>query len=77
MSGRLADYVASQLRAEMGRQELTNEQLAARLGVSDMWVSRRKARKTQISIGDIERLAEALGVPVDYFYPASTTGRVA
>lgn len=76
MSGTLADHVAAQLRAEMGRQELTNEQLAARLGVSDMWVSRRKQQKTQISMADVERLAEALNVPVEYFYPTAS-GRVA
>jgi transcriptional regulator with XRE-family HTH domain len=51
----------------MGRQELTAQALARKLGVSEMWVSRRMRRKTQITLGDVELLAEALGVPVDRF----------
>ena len=69
------DFVAAEVRAEMGRQGRTNSWLAAQLGVSEMWVGRRlhMIRKTDISEDDLDRIAEALGVPVATFLPAEVT----
>jgi len=55
----------------MGRQELTNQQLAQMLGVTDMWVSRRVRRQTQVTMADLERIAAALECPLSYFLPAA------
>lgn len=64
MSEGLATYVRAQLRAEMARREVTATQLAGRLNVSDMWVSRRLRGNTPIAIDELERIAQALDMPV-------------
>ena len=66
------DFIAAEVRAEMGRQDRTNSWLAAQLGVSEMWVGRRLRlnRETEISEDDLERIAGALNVPVATFLPA-------
>lgn len=69
VSGSLAEHAAAHLRAEMARREITSQRLADQLGVSDMWVSRRMRGKTQITMEDLERLAEALGISVASFLP--------
>ena len=70
VSETLAEYAAAHLRAEMARREISSIKLAEMLGVSDMWVSRRMRGKTRITMEDLERLAEALGVPMASFLPA-------
>lgn len=65
MSDALADRVILRLRIEMAKRNLTTTELAARVGVSDMWLSRRLRGKTEIHVGDLDRLARALGVSVD------------
>lgn len=67
MSQSLADFVRGQIKAEMARRDLTNEQLAGRLGVSDMWVSRRLRGIVPIAVGELEDIAVALGMPVEPF----------
>jgi transcriptional regulator with XRE-family HTH domain len=67
MSESLADFVRGQIKAEMARRDLTGEQLAVRLEVSDMWVSRRLRGITPIAVAELEQIAEALGVPVETF----------
>lgn len=67
MSQSLAEFARGQIRAEMARRELTTAQLAARLGVSDMWVSRRVRGLVEIELIELERIAKALGVPVEVF----------
>lgn len=70
MSGTLADYAAAHLRAEMARRQINPSQLAAVIGVSEMWVSRRMRGKSHITMEDLERLAKALDLPVASFLPA-------
>ncbi len=67
MSQNLAEFARGQIRAEMARQELTTTQLAARLGVSDMWVSRRLRGVTDLELTELERIADALSLPVGIF----------
>lgn len=57
--------VAREIRAELGRQQLSNRRLAVALGVSFMWVNRRvNTGETALTIEDIQRIADVLGVPV-------------
>lgn len=65
MSDRLADRVRLSLRVEMARQQINTARLAEAVGASDMWVSRRLRGETDMTVSDLDRLAEALGVPVD------------
>lgn len=67
MTQTLADFAAAQLRAEMARRELTPVTLGAQIGVSETWVRRRMRRQRQISIEDLERIAEALDLPPAFF----------
>jgi transcriptional regulator with XRE-family HTH domain len=67
MSESLADFVRGQIKAEMARRDLTNGQLATRLGVSDMWVSRRLGGTVPIAVAELEQIADALGLPVEVF----------
>jgi transcriptional regulator with XRE-family HTH domain len=59
--------VAAEIRAELGRQRLSQADLARRLGVSRPWVSRRLSGQTALSIPDIARIAHELGVAVTPF----------
>lgn len=70
MSGTLASHAAAHLRAEMARREINPAGLARQIGVSEMWVSRRMRGKTQITMEDLERLADALGIAVASFLPS-------
>lgn len=65
MSEPIADRVRLRLRIEMAKRQLNTTQLAALVGVSDMWVSRRLRGKTELHLGDLEKLAAALGVTAD------------
>lgn len=66
--GEAADLtVAAEIRAELGRQRLSQTDLARRLGVSRPWVSRRLSGQTALSIADIARIADDLGVAVTHF----------
>lgn len=65
MSDALTDRVRMRLRVEMAKRNLNTTDLAAKLGVSDMWLSRRLRGKTEMHLGDLERLARALDLDPD------------
>lgn len=65
MSDALADRVRLRIRVEMAKQNLNTTDLASKAGVSDMWVSRRLRGKTEMHLGDLERLARALKLDPD------------
>lgn len=70
MSESLAEYVAAQLGAAMGRRRLSAMELARRMGKSDDWVGRRRKGDVAISMDELELFAESLDLPVSYFLPA-------
>lgn len=55
----------------MGRQEMSQADMARALGENEMWVFRRIRGKQQMTIADIERMAKVLGVPVIEFFHLS------
>lgn len=63
----LAEHVAAEIRAEMGRQRKRQAELAAHLGVTQASISKRLAGKQPFAIRDIERIADWLGVDVTQF----------
>ena len=71
MPSPLNDAVAAEVRAEVARQALTQQQLADRLGEGQWWVSRRLTGDVAWEIADLMRVAEALGVQVTQFIPAA------
>jgi len=71
MSQSTTQYVAAEVRAEMGRQGRDGQWLAAKLGVSDMWVSRRLRCITEFSADDLVKVAEALAIEPAKLLPVS------
>jgi len=67
-----SEFIAAEIRAELGRRSRTNAWLAGELCVSEMWVSRRlrEQQVQEISDEDADRIAAALNMPVTTFLPA-------
>ena len=65
--------VAAEIRAEMGRKEVTKRGLARALGELPTWVTNRispgSARGVEISLEDLDRIAGVLGVSVRQLLP--------
>ena len=57
-----SESIAANLRAEVARQNLTQQQMADRLGVGQWWVSRRLTGEVPVTAADLTRFAEALGI---------------
>ena len=57
-------WVASGLRGEIARAGLTQAAVAARIGVTEAWVSRRlsQSAKVHLTLEDIDLIASALGL---------------
>lgn len=64
MRSTYSDRVAAEVRAELGRQHKTQRELAEALGVSQVFVSRRLRGEVAFSLEELERIAEALDVPI-------------
>lgn len=58
------ESVSAEIRAEMGRQQVTQYELAQRLNWAQSQLSRRLRGLVPLSTEDIERIAAALGVPI-------------
>jgi len=72
MTQNLAEYVAAEVRAEMARQRVSQRQLAAQLGLSQVQIQRRLAGRIEFRPSELDGAAELLGVPVTRFLPAPT-----
>lgn len=68
-------FAAAEIRAEMARQQLTQQQVAERMGVRQWWVSRRLTEMVRISTDDLVLFADALGVPHTNFLPPAARRR--
>jgi transcriptional regulator with XRE-family HTH domain len=67
MTPTLSDRVASVVRAEMARKRVGQEEIAARLGLSQASVSRRIRGVTPFELDELETVADLLGLPVTAF----------
>lgn len=65
----LTSAVASEIRAQLGRQSISRSELARRLDVDDTWVGKRLNGHTEISLTDLERIAAVLRVTVVDLFP--------
>ena len=59
------DVVIAEIKAEMARQNVTQAELAQRLGWIQTSVSKRLTRKVALRAHEIQKIAEALGVSVN------------
>jgi transcriptional regulator with XRE-family HTH domain len=67
MTQSFAESIASEVRAELGRQSVTARDLAAALGLSQPQTSKRLAGKIEFRPSELEKAAAFLGVPVTKF----------
>jgi transcriptional regulator with XRE-family HTH domain len=63
----LTERVAGAVRAEMARAQMTQRELAAVIGVQQPNVSLRLQGKHPFSTVELDKIAAALGVPVERF----------
>lgn len=69
--GAPSQLIAREIRAELGRQQLTARRFAMKLGVSYMWVTRRlNSGEVEMTVEDVQLMSEALGVPPERFVSA-------
>jgi len=59
--------VASEVRAELARQQMSQRALARKMRRSDVYVSRRLRGEVPFSITDLDQVAAVLEVPVTKF----------
>jgi len=70
----LSDYpkretpVAANVRAEVARQDLSQQAVAELLGISQGAVSRRLAGRVDFSASELDTLARSMGIPVARFF---------
>jgi transcriptional regulator with XRE-family HTH domain len=60
----LKTAVADRIRAEMIDQGVSGRELARRVGVDQKWVQRRLTGEIEVRPSDLEKIADALVVPV-------------
>jgi len=60
----LSDQIAEEIRAELGRQRMSQRKLAAMLGVSPAWINFRLTGVQEIGLNDLARICAAINVPV-------------
>lgn len=68
----MREYVAArirELRSQYGKEGLSQEALAQRVGVATNTISRWETGTYQPTIDDLEQLARALGVSILSFFP--------
>ena len=70
MSSGLAASVAAEVRAEMGRQNLSQQVIGEALGMSRQNAGRRLNGIIPFDVSELEKIATLLGVPVAQFLKA-------
>ncbi|MDG4796171.1 helix-turn-helix transcriptional regulator [Micromonospora sp. WMMD1082] len=72
-SGRkpLRYHVAGEIRAHLGRQQISGAKLAQAIDRSEMYVSRRLNGRTSFDLDDLEKIADVLGVTVADLMPVT------
>lgn len=71
----LQEHAIEEIRVAMTRRRISARQLAEQLGWSPSGLSRRLTGQIQITLSDLEQIAEALGVPIGDLMPGSITRR--
>jgi len=69
MATALGRRIADELRSYLAQQDITQQELADRLGKRQYWVSRRLTHQAAIAADELVVIASALGQPVTRFIP--------
>lgn len=68
MDARTTADVRSEIRAWVGRRDLSQSDIARKLGVPPSWMSKRLSGGTELSLEDLFAISEVLGVsPIVFF----------
>lgn len=68
------DIILAEIRAEMGRQKISQRDLARRLGWPSTTLHRRLAGHSPLSAESLHQIATVLGVRIDQLgFPLTTT----
>ena len=68
------EIILAEIRAEMGRQRVSQRELGRRLHWSSTMTHRRLTGRTPLAAESLQQIAEALGVPVSRLgFPLITT----
>jgi transcriptional regulator with XRE-family HTH domain len=72
----LPERIAAEVRAELGRQRMSQRRLAAKLDLSQAQVNDRLRGSVEFRLSELEQIAEILGVPLRQFFdaPAAVAG---
>jgi transcriptional regulator with XRE-family HTH domain len=62
-------HVAQEIRAEMARRRLSQTALAERLGTGQRSISRRLLGEVELTVGDVDQIAQILGMPIEQLLP--------
>lgn len=76
-TGTLRDQVAGDVRALLAYRRISGNALAARLGLSQKWVSRRLSGEVAFDVDDLQLIASELGVDVRILLGIPTSPTVA
>lgn len=66
----LTHLVAAEIRAQMGRLDVRQSELARRMGENDQWLSTRLKGRTPIDVNELSRIAKALGLGIHELLPS-------
>lgn len=69
-----SEAIATEVRAEMGRQRKTQADLARALGITPATAARRLDTTAPFDTVELGNVALWLGVPPEHFYPRTTDG---
>lgn len=72
----LSAYAAEEVRVLLVRRKMKQTELAARLGVTEMWLSRRLRGVQPLTLDELAQIAEALGVYPTDLLPRPSEGRL-
>lgn len=67
--------MATEIRAELGRQRISVRELGRRLGLGSNSIHQRLVNGAHIDVGELHQIASMLGVPVGRFFPAESAKR--
>jgi transcriptional regulator with XRE-family HTH domain len=76
MTSVLMDHAIAEIRAEMGRQRISQRQLAPKVGMAQGQLSQRLSGTVPLRINELEVIAAVLGVPVSQFLNPQTGAAV-
>lgn len=72
VTGSLNQTAAAEIRAEMGRQQLTHRELARRLDWNHVSLGRRLKGTSPLSLDELDHIAAALNVPMQQLLGPAT-----